>query len=174
MKKHEAFDSLHERARWLIDREQIEGLEPDDRRWLMEHLATCESCASRSATTEATLRAMKSISVPIPPGLAASTSICVRERAVQLRHGRARNLALITGCAISWMAGVASAPLVWRFCEWVGTTLALPRIVWELGFLSWWLVPAASAGLVILWVNARAESEEFNGRLESGSRASGR
>ncbi|MGA8182762.1 MAG: zf-HC2 domain-containing protein, partial [Terriglobia bacterium] len=84
MKKHEAFDNLHERARWLIDREQIEGLEPDDRRWLVEHLATCESCASRSASTEATLRAMKSISVSLPPGLAASTSICVRERAVQL------------------------------------------------------------------------------------------
>jgi hypothetical protein len=174
MKKHEAFDNLHERARWLIDRERIEGLEPEERLWLDNHLAECEFCATRSASTEATLRAMKSISVPLPPGLAASTSLCVREKAAQLSHGRARKVALIAGCAISWMAGIASAPLVWRLCEWLGATLALPRIVWELGFLSWWLVPAASAGLVILWVNARAAREEFNGRMETGPRTNGR
>ena len=174
MKQQNATNNVHERARQLIDRDLIEGLGPDDRRWLMEHLAACETCTSRSASTEATLRALKSISVPIPPGLAASTSLCVRERAAQLRRERARNFALIAGCAISWLAGVASAPLVWRLCEWLGTTLALPRIVWELGFLSWWLVPAAAAGLVILWVNARAEREEFNGRMETESRTNGR
>jgi anti-sigma factor RsiW len=173
MKKN-AMNNSHERARQLIDRDLVEGLGPDDRRWLMEHLATCESCASRSTSTEATLRAMKSISVPIPPGLAASTSLCVRERATQFHHGRIRTFALFTGCAISWMAGVASAPLVWRLCEWLGTTLALPRIVWELGFLSWWLVPAASAGLVILWVNAKAAREEFNGRMGTKPRTDGR
>lgn len=172
--KKSTTNNSHERARQLIDQDLIEGLGPDDRRWLMDHLATCESCASRSASTEATLRVLKSISVPIPPGLAASTSLCVHEKAAQLRHWQARNVALIAGCAISWMAGVASAPLVWRLCEWLGTTLALPRIVWELGFLSWWLVPAASAGLVILWVNARAAREEFNGRMEAKPRTNGR
>ena len=172
--KKSTTNNSHERARQLIDQDLIEGLGPDDRRWLMDHLATCESCASRSVSTEATLRVLKSISVPIPPGLAASTSLCVHEKAAQLRHWRARNVALIAGCAISWMAGVASAPLVWRLCEWVGATLALPRIVWELGFLSWWLVPAASAGLVILWVNARAAREEFNGRMEAKPRTNGR
>lgn len=168
MKNPDASYDLHERARRFIDREQIEGLDQEEHRWLEDHLATCEACAARSASTETALKALKSISVPIPHGLAASTSSCIREKAVQLKHRRARSVALIAGCAVSWAVGVASAPLVWRLCEWAGTSLALPRIVWEMGFLTWWLVPAAAGGLVILWVNARAEREEINGRLETG------
>ena len=84
-----------------------------------------------------------------------------------MKHRLTRNLWLIAGCAVSWVAGVASAPLVWRVCEWMGTTFDLPRLVWHLVFLSWWLVPAASAGLVILWVHKRAEREDLNGLLEA-------
>ena len=126
-------------------------------------------CAARAASGEAAVRAVKSVSVALPRGLAASTQLRVREEATNLNHQRTRNVALIVGCAISWVAGVASAPLVWRLFEWIGTKLDLPRIVWQLGFLSWWLVPAASAGLVILWVRTRTEHEEFNGGLDTGS-----
>lgn len=152
-------DNAHQRARRLIDRERIEGLEPEERQWLMNHLRSCSDCSSISASTEATLEALKSISVPLPPGLAASTSLGVREEALKLKQRRARNLVLIAGCTVSWMAGIASAPLVWKACEWLGATLSLPRIVWQLGFFSWWLVPAVSAGLVILWVTSRTERE---------------
>jgi hypothetical protein len=170
MKKQGPMEDLHERARWLIDRQRIEGLTQDESAWLEEHLSGCEACTARVAQTAAALQAFKSISVGLPRGLAASTSLRVRAEAATFKQRRARTVALIAGCAISWAAGVASAPLVWKVCEWLGTTLELPRIVWELGFLSWWLVPAASVGLVILWVNARAQREEFNGRLETGPR----
>jgi anti-sigma factor RsiW len=173
MRMHEASTDLHERALWLIDRERVEGLEPEERRWLQDHLAGCEACAARSASTEAAVRGLKSVSVPLPPGLAASTNLRVRKEVADIKQRRTRTIALIAGCAASWTVGVASAPLVWRLCEWLGTTLSLPRIVWELGFLSWWLVPAASAGLVVLWARSRAEREELNGRLELGRRSNG-
>jgi len=159
MNNKQASDNAHQRARRLIDRERVEGLEPEERRWLVEHLRLCADCASRSASTEATMQALKSISVPVPPGLAASTSLRVREKALEMKGRRTRKIALVTACSGSWAAGVASAPLVWKACEWLGTTLDLPRIVWVLGFLSWWLVPAVSAALVILWVTARADRE---------------
>jgi ferric-dicitrate binding protein FerR (iron transport regulator) len=168
MKKHDAIEDLHEQAWRLVDQELIEGLEPEERRRLEDHLAACEACAARFRSTKAALQALKTISIPIPPGLAVSTSLRVREEVAQLRHRHARNFALIAGCAVSWVAGVASAPLVWRLFEWFGTTLALPRIVWEFGFFCWWLVPAACAALVILWARTRAEYEEFSGRLETG------
>ncbi|HEX5413190.1 MAG TPA: hypothetical protein VFZ27_15160 [Terriglobia bacterium] len=173
MRTHDAGNHPHERARQLIDRQLIEGIEMEERRWLEDHLGACETCAARWASTEAALTALKSISIPVPHGLAASTSLRVRENAVRLSNKRARNIALIAGCAISWAAGVASAPLVWRVCEWAGTSLSLPRIVWETGFFCWWLVPAAAAGLIIFWVNARAEREEMNGTLWTGSRPNG-
>lgn len=165
MKKHETMGNLHERARSLIDRNTIEGLEPEDQRWLAAHLAECEACTAHAVSTEAAVRAVKSVSVALPRSLAASTKLRVREEAAKLKQRRARSLALIIGCTISWVAGVASAPLVWKVCEWVGTTLDFPKVVWELGFLSWWLVPAASVGLVVLWVSARAEREESIGPL---------
>lgn len=161
MNNKQVLDNAHQRARRLIDRERVEGLEPEERHWLVEHLRSCADCSSRSASTEATLQALKSISVPLPHGLAASTSLCVREKARELKQRRTRNLTLIAACAISWIAGIASAPLVWRLSEWLGNTLDLPRIVWVMGFLSWWLVPAAAVGLVILWVSARTEREGF-------------
>lgn len=171
MKKQASMENLHERARRLIDQERVEGLAAAESHWLQDHLAACEGCAARAAETEAAILGLKSLSVRVPPGLAVSTNRLVREEATKLKQRRARNLALILGCTISWVAGVASAPLVWRLCEWFGTTLDLPRIVWELGFLSWWLVPAASAGIVILWVTERAQREEINGRLEKGLRS---
>lgn len=173
MRRQDAISQTHGRARQLMDRELVEGLEIDERRWLEDHLGACEACAARWASTEAALAALKSISIPVPHGLAASASLCVRENAERLKTRRSRNIALTIGCAGSWAAGVASAPLVWRVFEWAGATLSLPRIVWETGFFCWWLVPAAAAGLVILWVNARAEREEMNGRLWTGPRPNG-
>ncbi len=146
MKKEEAMGNLHERARRLIDEERVEGLAPGERRWLQDHLTTCEACDAWQASTQAAVRALKSVSVAVPQGLAAATSLRVREQAAELKQRRSRNLALVVGCVISWVAGVASAPLVWRVCEWFGTTLDLPRIVWQLGFFCWWLVPAALPG----------------------------
>ena len=173
MSRQDAMNHPHERARQLMDRQLVEGLGIEERRRLEDHLDACEACAARRASTEAALAALKSISIPVPHGLAASTSLCVRENAERLKTRRSRNIALTIGCTVSWAAGVASAPLVWRVCEWAGTTLSLPPIVWETGFFCWWLVPAAAAGLVILWVNARAEREEMIGRLWTGPRSNG-
>jgi anti-sigma factor RsiW len=159
MKNQELLKHPHDRAHRLIDQERIEGLPQDEHRWLREHLAECESCASRAANTEATLQAVRSLSAGLPHGLAASTILMVREEATRIKERRRRTLGLIAGCAVSWMAGLASAPLVWRVCKWAGTELDLPRIVWQLGFLSWWLVPAAAVGLVILWASARLQIE---------------
>lgn len=171
MSRHDSKRNLHEWARQLIDKERIEGLAHDERLWLGDHLAGCETCGGRAAATDAAVRALKSVSVQVPRGLAASTTLRVHEEATKLKHQRARKLALIAGCAVSWIAGVASAPLVWRLCEWVGTTFDLPKIVWELGFVSWWLAPAAFVGLVILWVSERTQRDELKGWVETGSRS---
>jgi hypothetical protein len=168
-KQHESAD-LHERARRLIDVERVEGLAPGERRWLQDHLAACEACVGWAVSAEAALRAIKSVPIALPPGLAASAKLRVLEKAAELKQKRARNLALVVGCAFSWAVGVASAPLVWRLCAWFGATLDLPRILWELGFICWWFVPAAAAGLVILWVGARADQPVLNGPPEVGPR----
>jgi hypothetical protein len=150
-------DDLHERARRLIDQECVEGLAVTDERWLKEHLAACEACAGRAAATEAALRALRTVPVSVPHGLAASALLIVRRRTEELRVQHTRNVALAVGCTFSWAVGVASAPLVWRVCAWLGATFELPRLLWMLGFVAWWLVPASAMCLVILGQRRRAE-----------------
>jgi len=164
-------EDIHELARRLVDRERIEELAPEEQHWLSDHLVACEDCAAWQTSTEAVLRALKSLSVALPPGLAASTNFRVREEAAKLKQRRARNLALIAACVISWVAGVASAPLVWRACAWIGAVLDLPRIVWELGFVAWWFVPAGAVGLVVIWARVQAEREGPNGAEEMAPRS---
>ncbi len=167
MKPHMNED-VHERARRLIDMERVEGLTPADRSWLADHLAACEMCAGSAAQTEAALRALRTASVSLPRGLAASAQLIVRRRAEELRAQHARNVALVIGCTLSWVIGVASAPLVWKVCAWLGATLDLPRVVWVLGFVTWWFVPLSVMGLVVLWLRRRWESESpaFGSRWE--------
>lgn len=165
-----AGDDLHERARRLIDMERVEGIAPADQRWLEDHLATCELCASRAWATDAALRIFRTSPVPVPRDLAASAQSVVRRRAVEMRAQHTRNVALAIGCALSWVFGVASAPLVWKVCAWLGSTFDLPRAVWILGFVTWWLVPLSVMGLVILWQRRRWESES----AASGPRWEGR
>jgi hypothetical protein len=152
-------EDLHERARRLIDAERVESLSIEDRRWLEEHLAGCDACTRRAAATDAALRTLRSVSVALPPGLAAATKLRVRQQAEELSRSRARNAALVAGCALSWLVGVASAPLVWRAFGWLGATLDLPRVVWVLGFACWWLVPGAAAVATILAQRAHSERE---------------
>lgn len=161
-------DDPHERARLLIDMERVEGLTVADQRWLEDHLAGCVTCASRASATGATLRALRTISVSVPRDLAASAQFVVRRRAEELRAQHRRNVALAIGCTLSWVIGVASAPLVWKVCAWLGATLDLPRVVWVMGFVTWWFVPMAVMGLVILWQRRRWENESpvFGSRLE--------
>jgi hypothetical protein len=152
-------DDLHARARRLIAMEQVEGLAADDRTWLNDHLAACQACAAHAEAADAALRTLRTTSVSLPRGLAESTQWIVRRKAEELRAERARRVALAIGCTVSWILGVASAPLVWRICAWGGAMFDLPRAVWLAGFVAWWFVPVAAMSLVILWQRRRAEGE---------------
>lgn len=161
-------DDLHERARHLIDMERVEGLSRADQRWLEDHLATCPTCANQASATDAALRVLRTSPVSVPRDLAASAQLIVRRQAEELRVQHTRNVALAIGCTLSWVFGVASAPLVWKVCAWLGATLDLPRVVWVLGFVTWWFVPLSVMGLVVLWLRSRweGESSTFGSRWE--------
>ncbi len=155
-------EDLHERARRLIDRERVEGLSTEDRIWLERHLGECDDCAGWASRADAALRALLNFSVVLPAGLAASTSFRVRDEAEAFQQRRVRNIGLAVACAFSWLVGVASAPLVWKVCAWVGAAFDLPRVVWMLGFAAWWLVPAAAAAGLVLWQRDRLDRESVS------------
>jgi len=158
-------DNNHERARRLIDRRWVEGLPKDEEQWLDDHLSECSDCERWASRTDTALRTLIRLPVAMPSGLAAATSLRVRHEAERRQEERIRNIGLVVGCALSWILGVASAPLVWKICAWVGAEFDLPRAVWIAGFAAWWLVPGSIAALLILWQRQRLESEGELGGL---------
>jgi len=152
---------IHDRALQLIAQERVEGISPAEREWLAAHLQDCAHCAELARQTDQALRSMRTAAIPLPRGLASRTQFRVRLRAEELReHGLGRQL-LWTIAGVSWALGIASAPWVWRAFEWVGHRTGAPKLIWEVGFVMWWAVPALLAtGVVLAIWNGRAGEPE--------------
>jgi hypothetical protein len=152
---------LHARAEKLIAQERVEGTSSAEREWLSAHLQECAHCAELARQTDQALRSMRTAAIPLPHGLASRTQFRVRLRAEELReHGLGRKL-LWSIAGVSWALGIASAPWVWRAFEWVGHRTGAPRLIWEVGFVMWWAVPALLAtGVVLAIWNWRAGEPE--------------
>jgi len=154
-------EDLHARAHQLITKDRIEGISVEEHAWLAAHLAECEACCARQAQTARTLTAFRSMNIDLPRNLAERTKFRVRLRAEELSSHNPSRVLLFAITGISWLLGLASAPLVWRGFEWAGGHLGLPKIVWQLGVVLWWLVPGIVAtGAVLLQKWARADMTE--------------
>jgi hypothetical protein len=154
-------DNIHERAQQLISQERIEGIPASENIWLAAHLQQCGSCASFARKTSAALRSLQTIPIALPAGLAERTQFRVGLRAQQLRQHEPRRRALWIAAGISWAAGVASAPYVWRLFAWLGEQTGVPKLLWEMGFGLWWAVPALIAAVVLLSEHEKQSGERY-------------
>ncbi len=153
-------EDMHEKAMALVIASRVEGVSPAEREGLEAHLRDCPRCAQRAAGFESLLASLRSIPVTVDPAVVTATHLRIWERARELQEERSRMRALWVSCALSWILGAASAPLLWRGFAWAGRHLALPDVVWQGAFVLWWLVPAAVVGGVLAWRYGRVEREE--------------
>lgn len=151
---------IHERARRLIDAWRVEGISAAEREWLDAHLAECTACQARASANERALQALRSTTVAVDPALVSTTQARVRWRARELHENQVRLRALWISCALSWILGVASAPLVWRAFQWVGVHASLPKMIWMAAFALWWLVPAGVVAALLAWQRWRTANQE--------------
>lgn len=160
-------ENIHERARQLIAQERVEGISDSESAWLAAHLQECVACASVAQDTAAALRSLRTIPIALPAGLAERTQFRVGLRVQQLRGTEPRRRALWIAAGVSWAAGVASAPYVWRLFAWLGEQAGVPKLVWEAGFALWWAVPALVAAVVLLAEHEKQSGERFWSRRQS-------
>ena len=144
----------HERALQLIDKMHLEGLTTAEREELQAHLESCARCQEQERQTELALRAFRAAAPRFDGSLVIRTQMQVRVRALEITENAARLRALWISCALSWVLGVVSAPLMWRGFEWIGHRLALSRVVWITGFALAWIAPAGVAAAIIVWRQA--------------------
>jgi len=147
-------EESHERTLQLVDKMQVEGLTAAEREELEAHLEICVHCGKRARETELALRAFRAAAPHFDSSLVLRTQMQVRLRAHEIIENAARLRALWISCALSWVLGVVSAPLMWRGFEWVGHRLALSRVVWVTGFALAWVAPAGVAAAIIAWRQA--------------------
>ncbi len=151
-------ENFHARAQQLIAQQRVEGISAEEQSWLAAHVADCEACSAVLTQTAQALAAFRSMNIELPKNLAARTQLRVRMRAEELPAHNPGRFLLWAIAGVSWLLGLASAPLVWRGFEWAGTELGLPKIVWQLGVAAWWLVPGLLAtGMVLLQRRARTD-----------------
>ena len=152
-------EDVHKKAEGLIAAARVEGISPAEREWLDAHLASCARCAAFAESLSRAVNALRSVSVSPRPELVEATRLRVRLRARELREERFRMRALWISCALSWILGAASAPLLWRGFEWAGRRLDLPNLVWQAAFALWWFVAAAIVGGAFVWWRTHASDE---------------
>ena len=143
--------SLHERASQLLAQRRIDRLSREDEQWLAAHLAECDSCLAADARVNDALSALRTMQIDIPRNLTGRTQLRVRLRAEELRDYAPANRLIWAVAAMSWILGLASAPLVWRGFEWIGTQTGAPKLVLQFGFVLWWGLPALLAAGIVLW-----------------------
>ena len=144
-------ENPHIRATQLIAQQRVEGISGEEQTWLTAHLTECEACAAIQAQTAHAVAAFRSMNIELPTNLAARTQLRVRLRAEELPAQNTGRALLLAIAAVSWVLGLASAPVVWRGFAWLGSEFELPDMVWQAGVVLWWLVPGVVAvGAVIL------------------------
>ena len=154
-------ETIHFRAQQLIAKQRVEGIASDEQTWLAGHVQVCEACAALLQQTQAALTAFRGMNIELPKNLAARTQLRVRLRAEELPAHNPSRFLLWAIAGVSWVLGLASAPLVWRGFAWAGGELGLTKIVWQVGVALWWLVPGIVAtGTILLHKTARTEITE--------------
>jgi hypothetical protein len=148
-------DNVHDCALQLLAKGRVERLAQSESDWLAAHLQDCEFCNEHARQIDRALRALRTASIPVPADLASRTQFRVRLRAMELREREPQRRVLWLACAISWIFGIASAPYVWRVFEWFGHVTGVPKLVLQIGFGLWWMIPAVFAVIVMVLENAR-------------------
>jgi anti-sigma factor RsiW len=152
-------EDLHKHARQLLAAGRVEGISDAEQAWLEAHMQECAQCGEHASSLDRTIGGVRSLAALLDPALVEATRRRVHFRARELREQEARTRALWFSCALSWILGAFSAPLLWRGFEWIGHHIALPDLVWQTAFLLWWFVPAAVVGAVFVWRRAHTSSE---------------
>ncbi|RPI21459.1 MAG: zf-HC2 domain-containing protein [Acidobacteria bacterium] len=142
-------EDAHEQAVRLISAEHVEGLTPEQRRWLDAHLSACPGCSAKADALGRALSSLRLVSVQLDPAVLAATRRLVRSRAAEIGEQRNR-------LRIAWMAPMLSfvwmaftGPLMWRGFEWLGGSLGWADGVWQSSFVVGWFLPATAAALAL-------------------------
>jgi predicted anti-sigma-YlaC factor YlaD len=138
----------HEKARELIA--LGEGLPDAQQTWLRVHLDECEACRRYADGVSGMIRTLRSVPIAADARLVRATQMRVRFHASRLRETRERMWLVAMACLGVGLSATLSVPFLWRLFAWMGERAGVPTLVWQTGFMFFFIVPALVVSVLLL------------------------
>ena len=138
----------HDEARQLIT--LGDALSDAQQIWLRNHLEECVSCRDYAEGAVQMVRALRSLPVVADARLVRTTQMRVRFHAARLRETRERMWLVGMACLGVGLTATLTLPVLWRVFAWMGEQAGVSTLVWQAGFLFFFIAPALVVSVVLL------------------------
>jgi predicted anti-sigma-YlaC factor YlaD len=137
----------HEQARELIA--LGDGLADTQQLWLRAHIDKCEACRHYADTANGVVRALRSLPAA-DSRLVRATQMRVRFHATRLREARERMWLVAMACLGVGLSATLTVPFLWRLFAWMGERAGVSTLVWQTGFMFFFIAPALVVSVLLL------------------------
>ena len=138
----------HDEARELIA--MGEGLSDKQQAWLRAHLDECAACRDYAEAASGVVRALRSLPLAADSRLVRATQMRVRFHAARLRETRERMWLVGMACMGVGVSATLTVPFLWRLFAWMGEWAGVSTLVWQVGFLFFFITPALVVSVLLL------------------------
>jgi predicted anti-sigma-YlaC factor YlaD len=140
--------NAHDEARELIA--QGDGLSEVQQIWLRAHLQECIGCCDYEESAGRVVRALRAQPVAADARLVRATQMRVRFHASRLRETRERLWLVAMACLGVGLSATLTVPFLWRIFAWVGEWAGVSTLVWQAGFVFFFIAPALVVSVLLL------------------------
>jgi predicted anti-sigma-YlaC factor YlaD len=140
--------NAHGEARELIA--LGEGLSDAQQSWLRAHLDECEACRHYVEAANGVVRSLRSLPLAADSRLVRTTQMRVRFHATRLRQTRERLWLVGMACLGVGLSATLTVPLLWRLFAWMGEWAGVSTVVWQAGFMFFFIAPALVVSVLLL------------------------
>ena len=141
----------HEKARFLLHRDLVEGISPEDRRWLDAHVGQCSECGRYADLSARAVRALDGFAIELDPAAALRVENVVRSRAEEMRSAESHAKSLWIGTGVAIFLTFTGSAVTWRTLAWLASQWKIPGPVWQIAFAAFWLLPSLLLALLPLF-----------------------
>jgi predicted anti-sigma-YlaC factor YlaD len=144
--------NLHDEARELIalgtafDKDIPAGQQA----WLRSHLEECDACRNYAEAASGVVRALRSQPLAADSRLVRATQMRVRFHAGRLRETRERMWMVALACLGVGLSATLTVPFLWRLFAWMGERAGVSTLVWQAGFMFFFIAPALVVSVLLL------------------------
>ncbi len=128
--------------------------------WLRAHLDECALCRDYAEAKDRLLRSLKSLPVTADTRLVRATQMRVRFHAARLREARERMWLVAIASLCVGLSATLTLPFLWRVFAWMGEQAGVSALVWQAGFVVFFMAPALVVSVLLLARGTHVKSHE--------------